>query len=191
MRSILTLAAAAALVLLLPLSASAKPPWAGPDNGLTIVETAVTASGTPFEFDDNSGDFDILVAAVVATGATGVLNGEDDYTVFAPTDQAFLDLVSAIAGTPVTDEQVAFDAAVATLGVDGVLDVLTYHITEGWRPSPSVINPPKVTMLDGNTISVDDAGMIQAIGSTAGFVATDVKTTDGGLHVIDAVLLPF
>lgn len=190
MRKFAAAAIAAAMTLALAGPAAAgKPGWAGPDNGLTIVETAVTASGTPFEFDDNTADFDILVAAVVATGATAVLDGETDHTVFAPTDQAFLDVVSAIAGAPVTDEQVAFDALVATLGADGVLAVLTYHITDGWRPSPSVVNPKRVTMIDGNTISAR-GGEIVANNSTANFVATDLKTTDGGIHVIDAVLLP-
>lgn len=190
MRRTITAAATAALALgLVAGPAAAGPPgFAGPDNGLTIVETAIAVSGDT-TFDDDPGDFDILVNAVVATGATAVLNGEDEYTVFAPTDQAFLDVVSAIAGETVTDEQVAFDALVATLGVDGVLAVLAYHVTDGWRPSPSVVNPKKVEMLDGNTISAR-GGTIVANSSTADFVQTDIKTVDGGIHVIDAVLLP-
>lgn len=188
-RTMTAVAAAAALTVAAAGPAAAgKPGWAGPGNGMTIVETAVAASGTPFEFDETGGDFDILVAAVVATGATAVLNGEDEYTVFAPTDDAFTGLVESIAGAPVT-EQEAFDALVGLLGPEGVLDVLTYHITEGWRPSPSVLNARKIEMLDGNTISAK-TGTIVANNSTAGFVATDLKTEDGGIHVIDSVLLP-
>lgn len=123
------------------------------------------------------------------TGATAVLDGDTDHTVFAPTDQAFLDVVSAIAGTTITDEQVAYDALKGTLGVEGLLAVLTYHVTDGWRPSPSVVNARQITMLDGNTISAR-GGTIQAENSEAGFVQTDIRTTDGGIHVIDAVLLP-
>lgn len=164
-------------------AAAAKPGWAGPDNGKTIVETAVAVSGEPLTYDDNGDDFDILVTAVIATGATAVLDGSTDYTVFAPTDQAFLDA----AGTD--DEAEAVDILVGAFGVDGILDILTYHITDGWRPSPSVVNPKKITMFDGNTISAR-GGTIVANNSTADFVATDIKTVDGGIHIIDSVLLP-
>lgn len=189
-RTFIAAATAATLTLGASAALAGPPPWAGPGLDTTTVETAVALSGTPFEFDDNAGDFDILVAAVVATGVNeSILNGEEDYTVFAPTDQAFLDVVSAIAGTTVTDEEFAFNALVDTLGVDGVTAVLAYHVTEDWRPSPSVVNAKKIEMLDGNTISAR-GGTIVANNSTAGFVATDVKTADGGIHVIDAVLLP-
>jgi len=45
-------------------------------------------------------------------------------------------------------------------------------------------------MLDGNTISAG-GGFVDAIGSDAGFVATDIRLLDGMIHVIDSVLLPF
>ena len=190
-RTITAVAAAAALALATasPAVAKGKPAFAGPGLDTTIVETAVALSGDPFDFDSTGDDFDILVAAVVATGATAVLDGETDYTVFAPTDDAFTSLVAGIAGGPVTEEE-AFDALVAVLGVEGVLDVLAYHITEDWRPSPSVVNVPSIMMLDGNQI-FPDGTTIDAIGSTASIIQPDVKTADGGIHVIDTVLLPF
>lgn len=120
---------------------------------------------------------------MLATGATDVLNGVDDYTVFAPTDQAFLDLTGA------ATEGAAVAALVSDLEVDGILAVLSYHITDGWRPSPSVLNAKQITMLDGNTITAR-GGTIQANSSTAEILVPDVKTADGGIHVIDAVLLP-
>ncbi|MBY5164017.1 fasciclin domain-containing protein [Salsipaludibacter albus] len=194
MRKMITLAAAAALTLSLAGTASAeKPGFAGPGLDTTTVETAVALSGTPFDFDDDAGDFDILVAAVVATGADAILDGSSDYTVFAPTDQAFLDAVSAVAGVDITDEEEAFNTAVAAFGVDGVTDILLYHVTEGWRPSPSLLNGKGdrvVEMANGGTISVSSAGMIDGNNSDATIVAPDIKTADGGIHVIDFVLLP-
>lgn len=196
MRRTITAAATAALALgLIAGPAAAKPGngnapgFAGPGLETTIVETAVALSGTPNTFDDNGGDFDILVAAVLATGADGILDGETDYTVFAPTDAAFVALAEALVpGT--TSEADAF-AVVASLGIPTVTDVLLYHVTPDWRPSPSVVNPPSITMANGDTISADRDLTIEAIGSTATIVAPDVKTADGGIHVIDAVLLPF
>ena len=185
---IATIAALTALAMALP-AAAQKPAWAGPPAEETIVETAVALSGTPFEFDSNADDFDILVAAVTVTGvADDVLNGSEDYTVFAPTDQAFLDLASVLADAPVTDEGDAFDI-VAGLGVDTVVAVLSYHVTDGVRNSTSVTKAKQVTMLDGNTITAR-GGFVDAIGSDADFVATDIRVADGMIHVIDSVLLP-
>lgn len=182
MRRTITAVATAALALGLTAgpAVAAKPGWAGPGLDTTIVETAVALSGTPFEFDEDGADFDILVAAVIATGADGILDGSTDYTVFAPTDQAFLDLGFATEADAV--------AALAA-DLDALTAVLLYHVTPDWRPSPSVVNAKTITMADGNTISAK-GGTIVANSSTAGFVATDVKTADGGIHVIDAVLLP-
>lgn len=162
----------------------------GPPSDMTIVETAVTVSGgTPFEFDDNSNDFDILVAAVVATEThINVLNGENDYTVFAPDDRAFLALCEIVAGEPVS-EGVCFGALAGLLGVDGVAAVLAYHVTEGVRNSTSVTRARAIKMLDGNRISAR-GGFMDAANSDAGFVDTDIRVMDGMIHIIDFVLLP-
>lgn len=189
-RTLTAVAATAALTLALagPAAAKGKPGWAGPGLDTTTVETAIALSGVPFEFDGDAGDFDILVAAVVATGADGILDGSTDFTVFAPTDQAFLDLASVAAGATITDEGEAF-GIVASLGIPAVTDVLLYHVTPDWRPSPSVLGAKSITMADGNTISAKTGTLIAANGEI-GLVALDVKTADGGIHVIDTVMLP-
>jgi uncharacterized surface protein with fasciclin (FAS1) repeats len=172
-------------------SAKGKPDFAGPPAGSTIVETAIALSGTPGEFDDNGDDFDILVAAVVATGVNdSVLNGEYDYTVFAPNDAGFLATCSVLAGEAVTDEGACVGLLVGALGVSGVEGVLAYHVAEGVRNSTSVSNARSVKMLDGNRISVD-MGMVDGIGTDAALLATDIRVSDGLIHVIDFVLLPF
>jgi uncharacterized surface protein with fasciclin (FAS1) repeats len=178
----LTAAMAALLVTTLSLPAFAeKPKWA--DKGdQTIVEFAVAASGEPGDFDDNGEDFDILVAALIATDVVAIFDGTD-YTVFAPNDQAFYDL------TGTDNDEDAFNAVVALLGVDGVADVLAYHVTEGVRNSRSVTRAREITMLDGNTIS-GRGGFIEANNSDAGFLNIDNRLQDGMVHIIDAVLLP-
>jgi len=168
-----------------------KPDWAEKSD-LTIVESAVTLSGGVYNYDDNQDDFDILVAAVLATGANvDTLNGEYDYTVFAPTDAAFLAAAGLYDPENPTDTTAADEmAAVAILA--GAVDlgaVLAYHITEGVRNSQSVTRARKITMLDGNTITAR-GGFVEAAGSDADFVATDVRVADGMIHVIDSVLIP-
>ena len=185
MRRTLTLAIAMALFAALAVPASARPAWSEKSSA-SIVETAVALStqpGSPAgEFDDTPGDFDILVAALGATGVVALFDGTS-YTVFAPTDQAFMDFAG-------TDDEAAAFAAVAALGLETVSDVLAYHVTDGVRNSASVTSAAMVTMLDGNTITAR-GGFMDAIGSDAAFVATDVRVADGMIHVIDSVLLPF
>ena len=169
----------AAAAVAAPASA-AKPDWAKKSSD-SIVETAIGISSLG-GFDDNHADFDILIQALLATGVVGIFDGTD-YTVFAPTDQAFMDTLGA--GT----EEEAFNAAVAALGMDGVSNVLAYHVTDGVRNSRSVTKAKKITMLNGGTISAR-GGMVKAGSTTAGFEATDIRVSDGMIHVIDTVLLP-
>jgi uncharacterized surface protein with fasciclin (FAS1) repeats len=174
----------AAAAVAAPASA-AKPDWAKKSSS-SIVETAIGIS-TLGGFDDNHADFDILIQALLATGVVGIFDGTD-YTVFAPTDQAFMDTLGIEEGAGA--EEAAFDAAVSALGgVDGVSNVLAYHVTDGVRNSKSVTKAKKITMLNGGTISAR-SGMVEAGSTTADFVGTDIRVSDGMIHVIDTVLLP-
>jgi uncharacterized surface protein with fasciclin (FAS1) repeats len=178
-----TAIAALALTTLSAPAAAEKPKWANKSDS-TIVEFAVGASGAPFDLDANGQDFDILVAALIATGVVGIFDGSD-YTVFAPNDQAFYDL------TGTSNDTDAFNAVVGLIGVDGVAAVLAYHVTDGVRNSRSVVRAKKITMLDGNTISYDSGlSLIIANQSAAGLLNIDNRLADGMVHVIDAVLLP-
>src|SRR5215217_9222635 len=86
MRKLLVTVVGAALVAgLLAAPASAKPQQA------TITDTVVALSGSS-GFDANGADFDILREAVGATGLDVLLSKPRQFTVFAPTDQAFLKL---------------------------------------------------------------------------------------------------
>jgi transforming growth factor-beta-induced protein len=112
------------------------------------------------------------------------MNGTDQYTVFAPTDDAFFALYDALPGV---DE---IEDLPATL----VLDVLLYHVTEGRRASNSVV--PKrgertIQTLLGEAFTVDPQKMITAIGSTAYITTPDVTASNGIIHIIDGVLLHF
>ena len=170
----------AAAAVAAPASA-AKPKWAE-KSSLSIVETAIAISSDK-GLDDKSGDFDILIKALVDTGAVGLLLNDTDYTVFAPNDQAFMDTLG------VETEQAAFDKAVDLLGVDGVVNVLKYHLTEGVRNSKSVTSAKRITMVNGGTITAR-GGFVDAGSTDAEFLATDIRVSDGVIHVIDTVLLP-
>ena len=89
------------------------------------------------EFDHSSKDFDILTTAAEAVLAAKpdspvalLADGDTALTVFAPTDKAFKNLASALAGHKIKSESDAFDA-VAGLGIDTVETVLLYHVIPG------------------------------------------------------------
>jgi uncharacterized surface protein with fasciclin (FAS1) repeats len=154
-------------------------------SGPTIVDVAVDASGGG-SFDSDHGDFDILVQAVVATGLDGFLSGKGQHTVFAPTDQAFLDLTGA------TTESAAFDAAVALLGVDGVRDVVSYHVAPGKRLSGDVVDATRIRTVTRSFITKDAGSTVLTDGSgnDVQIIAVDIPASNGVIHVIDSVLLP-
>lgn len=165
MRRIITTITAltAALALAVPASA-AKPADTYKDVEGSIVDTAVALNGSgPY-----AGVFDTLIAAVVGQGLAPVLDGQGQYTVFAPTDDAF----AALGLTPdnVND-------------LDGLADVLAYHVARGERDSGDVIGSDRIRTLNGSSIDVQDE-----LGGN--LVVTDVETANGIIHVIDVVLLP-
>ncbi|MFP8955917.1 fasciclin domain-containing protein [Natrialbaceae archaeon A-CW3] len=145
------------------------------------------------EIADAAG-FDLLLAAVDYIAETnpdselvaGLLN-DDQYTVFAPTDEAFEALLEATGLE-------SFAEIDAELGDGTVEAVVSYHVTEGRQTSESVV-PPRgkrciETLLDDATFTVDAEGTITAVGSTATIVDADISASNGVIHVIDGVLLP-
>ena len=110
------------------------------------------------------------------------LNGKDQYTVFAPTDDAFMALYDALGISDITD----LDASL-------VLDVLLYHVTDGRRASNSVVprrNYRTIETLLGATFQVTPDAQIMAIGNSANIIAADISASNGVIHVIDQVILP-
>jgi uncharacterized surface protein with fasciclin (FAS1) repeats len=110
------------------------------------------------------------------------MNGTDQYTVFAPTNDAFFALYGALGITGISD-----------LPAELVRDVLFYHVTEGRRAANSVVpknNTRTIETLLGETFSVNPQAMITAIGNTANITTPNISASNGIIHIIDAVILP-
>jgi uncharacterized surface protein with fasciclin (FAS1) repeats len=111
------------------------------------------------------------------------LKGRDQYTVFAPTNEAFENLYATLGVDGISD-----------LPADLVLNVLFYHVTEGRRAANSVVprfGTRVINTLLGLTFSVDTNGVITDIaGQEANIVAADISASNGIIHVIDTVILP-
>ncbi len=124
-----------------------------------------------------SPDHNTLEAALGAANLTEVLNGTDEYTLFAPTDAAFNNLPDGLVEALLTDPS-------------GVLtDVLLYHVVVGAAPSSALSNGQMVqTFIEQDvTITISD-GMVMVNGALV--TAADIVADNGIVHVIDAVLVP-
>ena len=155
--------------------------------GKTLVDRVVELSGAS-GFDSEDGDFDILRDAVLATGLDRKLAGTRQLTVFAPPDSAFLELTGA------ASEQEAFDA-VAALGLPAVKDVLKYHVAPGRRAAKQVVGAKRIPTLLKDEIlrkRKRSTTLKDATDRKVEIVAPDAANASNGIiHVIDGVLLPF
>ena len=163
---------------------SAEKSKAAPKKGDATIAEIVVAST---EADEPQ--FTLLLAALEYAGLTDVFAGGDQYTVFAPTDQAFIDLVVATGVDP-NDPFTAIDAA---LGAGTVANVLLYHVTDGRRAANSVV--PKngtrtIETLLGATFDVNPDLSIDAVGNSANIIGANISASNGIIHVIDTVILP-
>lgn len=177
--------------------ALAAPPGNAPGSQ-SIAEIVIEAASS------DPAEFSLLLDAILYIAETNPdsaliagLFDDDQYTVFAPTDQAFLALVGAVAGLldpDVLNEDGPFAAIDALLGAGTIEAVVSYHVTTGRRASNSVVPPRRdrtiTTLLEGATFSVSSSGVITATGSTAIIGPADISASNGVIHVIDAVLLP-
>ena len=136
----------------------------------TVVETAVA-----------NPSFSILVEAVVAADLAGALSGPGPFTVFAPTDAAFADLLTELG---VTKEQLLADTTLLT-------SVLAYHVIPGRVLAADVMPGNQPATVQGEIFSID-AGLVitDQRGRTADITATDVLASNGVIHVLDKVILP-
>ncbi len=122
------------------------------------------------------GRFTTLVAAVEAAGLVDALKGEGPLTVFAPTDDAFAALPE---GT--------IDALLAD--IPALTDILLYHVVEGKVMAADVVSLAEAPTLQGTSapISVEDGNVFVA---GAQVIITDIETSNGVIHVLDAVIQP-
>jgi len=133
-----------------------------------IVDTAVAA-----------GSFKTLVAAVKAAGLVDTLKGDGPFTVFAPTDAAFAKLPKETLESLLKPENKA-----------KLTSILTYHVVSGQVEAKDVVKLTNATTVNGQrvAIAVKDGKVVLNGNSTV--TTTDVKASNGVIHVIDTVIMP-
>jgi uncharacterized surface protein with fasciclin (FAS1) repeats len=139
----------------------------------------------------NSADHTTLVAAVKAAGLVPTLSGAGPFTVFAPTNEAFTDLPAGTVDTLLKPENKPM-----------LTKVLTYHVVAGDYDSASLrsmilAGGGKATLktVEGGTLTFMMNGSSNIVvrdakGDIADITISDVKQSNGVIHVVDKVLLP-
>jgi transforming growth factor-beta-induced protein len=137
---------------------------AGPT--LDIVETAQAA-----------GNFTTLLAAAEAADLVDALKGAGPITVFAPTDSAFAKLPAGTVDALLNDK-------------DALTDILTYHVVPGEVTAAQVVTLTSAPTLNGASLTITLTGDGKVQIDNAIVTITDIKATNGIIHVIDAVMIP-
>lgn len=141
----------------------------------SIVDVAVAVNSEgPY-----AGYFDTLIAAVGAAdpAVLKTLTSKGQYTVFAPTDDAF----AALGIDP---------SNVGNLPQDALTGILLYHVANGRKMAEDVVASEQIRMLSGGTVAQSGGVLTDAQGRDANIIVPDVEATNGVIHVIDSVLLP-
>lgn len=121
--------------------------------------------------------FTSLAAAVItAELLPSLTNPFTQLTVFAPTNQAFDNLATAL-GTDIN----------GLLANPELADILLYHVVSGTVLSTDLANGA-VPTLNGQTVNVDLTNGVMI--NSSNVTAPDLTCMNGVVHVIDAVLVP-
>ena len=131
----------------------------------SIVETAAEA-----------GAFQTLLKAAVAAGLADALKGDGPFTVFAPTDEAFADIPKE-------------DLARLLKDKEQLAAVLKYHVVPGKVLAKDVVKLSSAETLQGSAVEISASSCGVQI-DNAKVVKTDIRCSNGVIHVIDSVLIP-
>jgi transforming growth factor-beta-induced protein len=140
---------------------------------------------TVVDIATSNDDFSILVAALTREDLTidfvGALTGEGPFTVFAPTNAAFVALLNELGATSLED--------IATGTLEAVLQmhvlsgkVMSTDLSEGLM-AETLLGQQLTFSLEGGAKIIDQNGRVSNI------TAVDIEAQNGVVHVIDTVIL--
>jgi len=129
-------------------------------------------------------ELSLLSAALAEAGLDDTLAGDGPFTVFAPTDAAFGDLLDELG---ITLEALLADRDLLTA-------VLTYHVVAAEVAAADVPVGHAVTTVQGGIFKPAEGGsgltLVDGRNRVAQVIATDIEASNGIVHKIDRVLLP-
>jgi uncharacterized surface protein with fasciclin (FAS1) repeats len=160
------------LILSAILALSASPAVAGSCSS----SHSKVASADIVDTASSAGSFNTLIAAAQAAGLVETLQSDGPFTVFAPTDEAFAKLPEGTVESLLADP-------------DALREILLYHVVPGKVLAADVVMLKSATTAQGSDVDIVVAdGGVRV--NDANVVQTDIETSNGVIHVIDAVILP-
>ena len=149
-------------------------------NGLIhVIDKVLMPTDSPRDIPTTAqctGVHDSLVAGVIQAELLSTLQGPGPFTVFAPTDQAFIDAGINLASLDTPEGK-------ATLS-----DILLYHVVAGEVPAANVSECMSADAVNGQPLAFSVNGGVMV--NDANVTIPDVMTSNGIIHVIDKVLMP-
>lgn len=121
-------------------------------------------------------DFSILVQALQTANLVGALQGEGPFTVFAPTNDAFVKLLEGLN-----------ISAADLLAHPQLSEVLLYHVVAGQVLSTDLSDGLSAPTLNGESITVDLSDGVKI--NSSNVTTADVLASNGVIHIIDSVLV--
>lgn len=160
-------------------------------SALMLIVGLVTAQDKNLvEVAKNSGNHTILVRAIMAADLTATLEGKGPFTVFAPTNEAFENLPKGTLSKLLEEEN-----------KNKLQAILKYHVVSGKIDAAAAVEAVKsgkgkavLKTVQGESLSVmlegDKVVIMDVAGNKATVTATDLKGSNGIIHVVDTVLMP-
>ena len=132
----------------------------------------------------------ILEIAVIQANVAEILNSDAEFTVFAPTDDAFAALLVALG-----DDFNSLEDFDDEEEIELLRNILLYHVIPGTTIKAADLEENSLlTAFPENSIDIIASGDTFVIGDAstinANITATDIKASNGIAHTIDKVLLP-
>jgi len=147
----------------------------GADNGVVhAIDAVILSSETVVDVAIDNGFTSLTAAVVTAELLPALTDPFAEYTVFAPTDQAFSDLAEALD----TD----LDGVLATPFLD---QILLFHVV-GEELFAADLQNGSLEMLSGQSTTIDLTDGVQIDNATV--IGPDNAADNGVVHAIDAVL---
>jgi transforming growth factor-beta-induced protein len=158
------------------------------DNGVIHQVGSVIGLTTVVDLALDNPAFSTLVAALTRSDLTTdyvtTLSGDGPFTVFAPTNDAFQDLLdSDPTWNTLADIPVATLEAVLNYHVIAGSNILSSELSDG--DMPTTFGGSDLTINVGTGVSITTTS-----GGTANVAIADVQSNNGVVHAIDAVLVP-
>lgn len=149
------------------------------ENGQNMMDIDVSSyykSKTIAEVASEDSDFSTLFNLLIQANLDGVLSGDGPFTVFAPTNSAFMRVPQDTLESFLVDPE-------------RLAEILKYHVVPGKVTSAELSNLKSIKTVQGLEIIVE-VNDPEIMVNNAKVLNANIEAKNGLIHVIDTVLIP-